>query len=58
MKARRDRMPQNEGYYRDGLREGKQEGKLEVTRKALAEGVAPEMVSTRTGLDMETIRGP
>ena len=41
----------------EGRREGLNEGKIEIARKALAEGLTPEIVQKITGLDTETIKG-
>ena len=38
-----------------GLEKGKEEKGIEIARKALAEGYAPEAVQKITGLDIETI---
>jgi len=44
-----------EQWKEDGLAEGLTEAKLEVARKALAEGSTPEFVQKITGLDLEEI---
>jgi len=36
--------------------EGREEGKIEIARKALSEGVTPEFIQRITGLDKETIK--
>jgi predicted transposase/invertase (TIGR01784 family) len=41
----------------EGLQEGKLEGQRDVARKALAAGMALEVISEITGLDAETIKG-
>ena len=39
----------------EGLSEGRKEGRIEIARKLLATGAAPEFVEQITGLDRETI---
>jgi predicted transposase/invertase (TIGR01784 family) len=64
-KAWRDRASQNEGYYQDGVRAGRQEGRQEgeqrkavaVARRMKAHGRPIDEIAEDTGLDAETIRG-
>ena len=37
--------------------EGREEGREEIARNALAQGISPELVRTITGLDIQTITG-
>ncbi|MCL2382440.1 MAG: hypothetical protein FWC64_12785 [Treponema sp.] len=39
-----------------GMEKGRNEGREETARNALAQGLAPELVHSITGLDMETIQ--
>jgi hypothetical protein len=56
-KAWRDRASRNDGFYQNGIQKGEQNKAAAVARKALAEGMAVELISKITGLDPETIRG-
>jgi predicted transposase/invertase (TIGR01784 family) len=64
-KAWRDRMSQNEGYYLDGLQEGRlegrqegmREGQLETAKRMKARGRPMEEIMEDTGLDAETLQG-
>jgi predicted transposase/invertase (TIGR01784 family) len=52
-KAWRDRISQNEGYYQDGIHEGR----LEAARRMKARGRPPEEIADDTGLDLMIIQG-
>ena len=41
--------------YEDGLEEGMEKGMEKAARNALAQGIAPELIHTITGLDIESI---
>ena len=55
LKAWRDRLSQNEGYYQEGLVKGKQESRLEVARRMKAMGLSTEQITTATGLSLDEI---
>jgi len=56
LKAWRDRLSQNEGYYQDGVLKGLEKGREEVARNAIAKGLSIEVIHDITGLDIEAIR--
>ena len=64
LKAWRDRLSQNEGYYQDGVLKGLEEGRekgraealLEITRKMKDIGLSAEQIKTATGLSADTIK--
>lgn len=57
----RERLVIHEGGYiigrEDGLAEGRTEGKNEVAKTMLADGVPPEKVAKYTGLTLTEVKG-
>jgi predicted transposase/invertase (TIGR01784 family) len=51
--AWRDRMSQNEGYYLDGIQQGRQEGMLEIARKMKNRGIPANQIAELTDLSLE-----
>jgi len=41
--------------HREGIEQGKDEGKIEIARSALAKGYSPELIHDITGLDPQII---
>ena len=66
LKAWRDRLSQNEGYYQDGVLKGREEGRAEGRDKALLEtarnlknmGLSAEQIKAATSLSPDTINKP
>jgi predicted transposase/invertase (TIGR01784 family) len=58
-KAWRDRMSQIDGYYHDGLEEGRKEGEqsktLEIARNLKSLGTAIDQIARATGLSCDVI---
>ncbi|MDR1481387.1 MAG: hypothetical protein LBI74_02040 [Synergistaceae bacterium] len=55
-KARIDERARMRGEYNKGKMEGIEEGKLEVARNLLAEGMPPEVIARSVKLPIEKIR--
>jgi predicted transposase/invertase (TIGR01784 family) len=54
-KAWRDRMSQIEGYYHDGLEDGRKEGKLEIAATMKKDGIPAGQITLYTGLSPDEI---
>jgi predicted transposase/invertase (TIGR01784 family) len=58
-KAWRDRLSQNEGYYLDGIQQGKLEGKLEekleTARRMKTMSLSADQIKAATGLSPQDI---